>query len=237
MPVYLLPNEPVFPDANEAEEEGLLAIGGDFSVDRLLNAYASGIFPWFVHEGDPYWFSPNPRLVLFPDKLKISKSLQRVIRTGRFEVKLDTDFEEVIRHCARIKRAHEPDTWISDEFILGYTHLHTKGFAHSVACYENGVIVGGLYGISLGRAFFGESMFFTMPNASKVALYHLVQLLLKWEFQFVDCQVKTEHFLRMGAMLMPRTEYLELLEKAIKFPTKRGTWSLHPGSSILDPGS
>ncbi len=226
MPVYLLPKEPVFPPATEAEEDGLIAVGGDFSVDRLLNAYASGIFPWFVHDREPYWFSPDPRLILFPEKLKISKSLERIIRTKQFEVKLDTDFEDVIRQCARIKRAHEPDTWISDEFIEGYTNLHTKGFAHSVACYDNGVIVGGLYGISLGRAFFGESMFFTKPNASKVALFHLVQQLITWEFYFIDCQVETEHFLRMGAMLIPRSEYLNILDEAIKFPTKRGKWSL-----------
>ncbi|MBE0647668.1 MAG: leucyl/phenylalanyl-tRNA--protein transferase [Bacteroidales bacterium] len=228
MPVYLLPDEPVFPPANEAEEEGLLAIGGDFSTDRLLNAYASGIFPWFVHEGEPYWFSPDPRLVLFPDKLKVSKSLERIIRSDRFEVRMDTDFEAVIRQCARIKRAHEPDTWISDEFIEGYTNLYKKGFAHSVECYHKGELVGGLYGLSLGKAFFGESMFFTSPNASKVALYHLVKQLMAWDFTFIDCQVETEHFLRMGAMLMPRTEYLNMLEEAIKTPTRRGSWFTGP---------
>lgn len=226
MPVYLLPEEPVFPPATEADEEGLVAIGGDFTVDRLLNAYASGIFPWFVHDGEPYWFSPDPRLVLFPEKLKVSKSLDRTIRTGNFEIKLDTDFAEVIHNCARIKRAHEPDTWISEEFIKGYANLHSKGFAHSVACYENGAIVGGLYGVSLGKAFFGESMFFIKPNASKVALFYLVQLLLDWEFQFIDCQVETEHFLRMGATLIPRSEYLNILDEAIKFPTRRGNWKL-----------
>ncbi len=232
MPVYLLPKEPVFPPATEAEEDGLIAIGGDFSVDRLLNAYASGIFPWFVHDGEPYWFSPDPRLVLFPDKLKISKSLERTVRAETFEIKFDTDFEAVISQCARIKRAHEPDTWISEEFIEGYTNLHLKGFAHSVACYNKGNLVGGLYGISLGKAFFGESMFFTQPNASKVALYHLVQLLLKWDFQFIDCQVETNHFLRMGATLIPRSEYLDRLQQVIKFPTRRESWMQDPGSLL-----
>ena len=219
MPVYLLPEEPVFPPATEAEEDGLLAIGGDFSVDRLLNAYASGIFPWFIHDGEPYWFSPDPRLVLYPEKLKISKSLERIIRSSQFEVKMDHDFEAVIRHCARIKRSHEPDSWISEEFIEGYTNLHKKGFAHSVACYHNGSLAGGLYGVSLGKAFFGESMFYTEPNASKVALFHLVKQLLSWEFQFIDCQVETEHFRKMGAELIPRSEYLKRLKQAIKSPT------------------
>jgi len=226
LPVYLLPEEPVFPPANEADKEGLIAIGGDFSMSRLLNAYASGIFPWFIHEGEPYWFSPDPRLVLFPDRLKISRSLKRVISAGIFSLKVDTDFESVIRHCAAINRSHEPDTWISEEFIEGYTRLHHEGFAHSFECYRDGVLAGGLYGLSLGKAFFGESMFFLEPNASKVALYHLVHQLLEWEFHFIDCQVETMHLLRMGAGLVPRSEYLLLLDKAIRFPTRRGFWKL-----------
>ncbi|MFH1296085.1 MAG: leucyl/phenylalanyl-tRNA--protein transferase [Bacteroidota bacterium] len=229
MTVYLLPDEPVFPPATEAEEEGLLAIGGDFSVDRLLNAYASGIFPWFIHKGEPYWFSPDPRLVLFPVKLKISTSLKRIIRSGRFELTMDHDFEGVIRNCARIIRSHEPDTWISEEFIEGYTNLHKKGFAHSVECYFKGSLVGGLYGISLGKAFFGESMFHTEPNASKVALFHLVQQLRTWNFHFIDCQAETEHFIRLGAELVPRSVYLERLKQAIKFPTRRGSWEESDG--------
>lgn len=236
LPVYLLPKEPVFPSASEAEEEGLVAIGGDFSVDRLLNAYASGIFPWFVHENQPYWFSPDPRLVLFPDKMKISRSLERIIRSDRFDVKMDQDFEGVIRSCARVRRAHEPDTWISEEFIEGYTNLHRKGFAHSVVCYSEGSLVGGLYGVSLGRAFFGESMFHYRSNASKVALYHLVKQLREWEFHFIDCQVETEHFLKLGAELIPRTDYLQRLDSAIKFPTKRGKWRLDAGCQMPDSG-
>lgn len=224
MPVYLLTEESAFPPASDAEEDGLIAIGGDFSADRLLHAYASGIFPWFIHEGEPYWFSPDPRLVLFPDWLKIPRSLDRVIRSGRFDLKMDANFEDVIRHCAGTVRSHESDTWISDEFILAYTDLHKKGFAHSVECYLQGVLVGGLYGISLGKAFFGESMFFSEPNCSKVALHFLVKQLSAWDFHFIDCQVKTDHFLRMGAILISRTEYLERLNQAIKFPTRKGSW-------------
>lgn len=235
MPVYLLPEEPVFPPAFEAEEEGLIAIGGDFSTDRLLTAYASGIFPWFIQDGKPYWFSPDPRMVLYPEQLKISKALNRVIRSGIFEVRADTDFKSVIRHCAQTKRSHEPDTWISDEFIDGYVNLHKKGFAHSFECYYKGDLAGGLYGISIGKVFFGESMFHLEPNASKVALFHLVQKLLEWEFHFIDCQVETEHFFRMGARLIPRSEYLILLEQAIRFPTRRGFWSEDdPGCRMPD---
>ncbi len=224
MSVYLLPAEPLFPPASEAEDDGLLAIGGDFSVDRLLNAYASGIFPWFIHDDDIYWFSPDPRLVLYPDRLKISRSLDRIVRSEKFEVRFDHDFEAVIRNCARIKRSHEPDTWISEEFIQGYTELHHKGFAHSVESYFQGELVGGLYGVSLGIAFFGESMFFNMPDASKVALVHLIKLIAKWDFSFIDCQVDTDHFRRLGAELIEREEYLRLLGQAIKSPTRRGNW-------------
>ena len=214
----------MFPPAGEAEEDGLLAIGGDFSVDRLLNAYASGIFPWFIHEGDIYWFSPDPRLTLYPGKLKISRSLDRIVRSGKFEIRFDHDFEAVIRNCARMKRSHEPDTWISEEFIQGYAGLHQKGFAHSVESYFRGKLVGGLYGVSLGKAFFGESMFFNMPDASKVALVHLTEWLMKWDFSFIDCQVDTEHFRRLGAELIDREKYLELLSQAIKQPTRKGNW-------------
>lgn len=225
MPVYLLPEEPIFPPVTEAEEEGLIAIGGDFSVDRLLNAYASGIFPWFVHDGEPYWFSPDPRLVLFPDNFRIPRSLDRIIRSGLFEMKMDQDFEAVIRSCATVKRSHEPVTWISEEFIAGYTEMHRKGFAHCIGSYADGKLVGGLYGVSLGRAFFGESMFHIQADASKVALCRLVERLQDWEFHFIDCQVETEHFLRLGATPISRDQYMERLQQAIKFPTRRGSWN------------
>lgn len=224
MPVYLLPEEPIFPPASEARDDGLIAIGGDFSTGRLLNAYASGIFPWFVHDGEPYWFSPDPRMVLFPDQLKVSRSLKRSLRSGRFDVQIDRDFESVIRYCSQVRRSHETDTWISEEFIEGYSKLHRAGFAHCVTCYAQGELVGGLYGVSLGRAFFGESMFHLQPNASKVALFYLAEQLKAWEFHFIDCQVETDHFRWLGAKLIPRTDFLARLAKAIKFPTKKGSW-------------
>jgi leucyl/phenylalanyl-tRNA--protein transferase len=215
MPVYLLPREPVFPPAAEAEADGLLAIGGDMSVERLVTAYASGIFPWFIEEGDIYWFSPDPRMVLFPEKFRISPSLLRIIKSGRFEVRMDHDFRSVISNCSGMKRSHDEGTWISQEFIEGYTELHRKGFAHSIEPYLDGQLAGGLYGVSLGKAFFGESMFYTEKNASKVALYHLVEIVSKEGFHFIDCQVETEHFRRMGAELISRKEYLALLRLAL----------------------
>jgi leucyl/phenylalanyl-tRNA--protein transferase len=215
MPVYMLPPEPVFPPATEADEDGLLAIGGNLSVERLVAAYASGIFPWFIEEGNIYWFSPDPRMVLFPEKFRVSPSLLRIIKSGRFDVKTDHDFESVITRCSRAKRSQEDGTWISPEFIEGYTGLHRKGFAHSVETYLDGELVGGLYGVSLGKAFFGESMFYSEKNASKVALFHLVEMIRKKDFHFIDCQVETEHFRWMGAELVSREEYLRILERAL----------------------
>lgn len=235
MPVYLLPKEPVFPPVTEAEEDGLIAVGGDFSTDRLLNAYASGIFPWFIHDGEPYWFSPDPRMVLFPDDFRISGSLWRRVRTGRFGVKMDEDFEKVIMGCARVVRTHEPGTWISSEFIEAYTELHRKGFAHCVGCYSNGELTGGLYGVSIGKAFFGESMFHISTDASKVALYCLLCQLKRWEFHFVDCQVESHHFLRLGATLIPRSEYMGRLEKALRFPNQASKWTLEAGCQPTTP--
>jgi len=219
MPVYLLPDEPVFPPAEAAEADGLLAAGGDFSSERLLNAYASGIFPWFEEDDMIYWFSPDPRLVLFPENLKISNSLARVIKSGRFEIRYDTRFREVMEACAAVVRPDQQGTWINSSFIDGYEQLHHKGYAHSVECYLDGSLAGGLYGVSLGRAFFGESMFFKVADASKVALYHLVKKVSTWQFHFIDCQVETDHLVRSGATNIPRKEYLRRLSEALKYPT------------------
>ncbi|MDY5970073.1 MAG: leucyl/phenylalanyl-tRNA--protein transferase, partial [Bacteroidales bacterium] len=162
------PDDPSFPYADEAEETGLLAIGGDLSVDRLLNAYASGVFPWYA-QGEPVlWWSLNPRMVLFPNEFRCSKSLWRTARSGRYEVRVDTCFEEVIRACATVQRRDEEGTWISEDMIQAYTELHEKGFAHSFEAFEQGRLTGGLYGVSMGDLFFGESMFHTAKDASKV---------------------------------------------------------------------
>ena len=215
MTVYLLPDEPCFPPAEEADPDGLLAIGGDLSPARLLNAYASGIFPWFLENGEVYWFSPEPRMVIFPERFRLSASLQRVVKSGKFTIRFDQDFEDVIRACAEAPRPGQDGTWISPEFIRAYSKLHRMGYAHSVAAYADGILAGGLYGIALGRAFFGESMFYKQRDASKIALAALVQQSLESGCHFIDCQTESDHLRRLGAESVSRAEYLLLLEKAL----------------------
>jgi leucyl/phenylalanyl-tRNA---protein transferase len=228
MPVYeLLKNVNLFPSAEEAIEEGLLAIGGDLSVERLLLAYSSGIFPWYS-EGQPIlWWSPDPRFVMFPKELKISKSLNKTINSNKFSVKVDMDFAGVIEKCAKVKRVHEKGTWITEEMKKAYIKLHNEGYAHSIETYYENKLVGGLYGVSLGRAFFGESMFHTMTDASKVALYFLVVMVKQWEFMFIDSQVYTEHLESMGACEISRRNYLIMLKEAMRFETKKGKWEIN----------
>ena len=186
MPIFQLPDAIVFPDVSFAEDDGLLAIGGDLSIERLIAAYSQGIFPWYSSQEPILWWAPDPRLVLFPDRLKSSESLQRKINSHHYEVRFDTDFVKVISHCAEIERKHEAGTWITREMKTAYIELHQKGYAHSVETYHNGILAGGLYGVSLGRAFFGESMFHLQPDASKVALFHLVEKAKEFNFIFID---------------------------------------------------
>jgi leucyl/phenylalanyl-tRNA--protein transferase len=224
MPVYALTNTLIFPDPNLAEDEGLIAVGGDLSSKRLLLAYANGIFPWYS-EGDPIlWWSPDPRIVLFPDKFRISKSLKQTLRNNQFTVKFDSAFEEVIDACSNIRREGQDGTWITSEMKEAYIHLHQLGFAHSVETYMDGKLAGGLYGVSLGRAFFGESMFYFQRDASKIALYFLVKKLIDWEFHFIDAQVETAHLINLGAESLSRKEFLDLLNKALIYPTIKGKW-------------
>ncbi|MBM3435257.1 MAG: leucyl/phenylalanyl-tRNA--protein transferase [Bacteroidetes bacterium] len=224
MPVYSLSNELIFPDPRLADKSGLLAVGGDLSSRRLVLAYSNGIFPWYS-EGDPIlWWSPNPRMVLFPEKFKVSKSLNQVLRNKDFDVKFDTAFPEVIDHCSKVPRFGQGGTWITSEMKEAYIELHRLGYAHSAETYMNGKLVGGLYGVSLGKAFFGESMFYTERDASKIALYFLVKKLKGWEFHFLDAQVETGHLKRLGAENIPRKEFLELLKKAMQFPTQKNNW-------------
>ena len=224
MPVYLLPEEPVFPPVEEAEPDGLIAVGGDLSMDRLIQAYTHGIFPWFKDEDDVFWYSPNPRMIMFPDQFKVPDSLERIIRGNRFNVKFDTVFDQVIHQCAAAPRPGQDGTWISPDFIDAYIALYAHGFAHSVEVFFQGKLVGGLYGISLGAAFFGESMFFTMSNASKVAFHALVGRCVQYGFKFIDCQVETSHLLGLGATLVDRKDYLFLIEESLKAETIRGRW-------------
>src|SRR5690606_27090624 len=224
MPVYELPEEIAFPDPTLAEPDGLLAVGGDLSAERLLTAYALGIFPW-PHRGWPMlWFSPDPRMVLFPAELKLSRSLRQSIRKGRYEIRFDTDFAGVIANCAKVKRPGQRGTWISKPMVKAYTELHKLGFAHCAEAWLEGRLVGGVYGVSLGAAYFGESMFALEPDASNVAFAALVAKLTEWEFRFIDAEVHTANLERFGARLIPRVEYLQRLEKALQIPTRRGPW-------------
>lgn len=224
MPVYALSKALLFPDPEEATEEGLLAVGGDLSPTRLVLAYSRGIFPW-PHEGMPLlWFSPDPRLVLTPERLHVPKSLRKTIRREPFEISFDRAFEEVIQSCADVPRSEGLGTWITKAMIAAYASLHKRGLAHSVEAWRDGRLVGGLYGVSLGAAFFGESMFASETDASKIAFVTLVEHLSRWRFHFVDCQVRTEHLVRFGAEEWPRRRFLDALGQALEEPTRQGPW-------------
>jgi leucyl/phenylalanyl-tRNA--protein transferase len=227
--VFRLPREPIFPDPELAESDGLLAVGGDLSPDRLLRAYAEGIFPWYSEETPILWWSPEPRMVLLPAELHVPRSLRRAMRSGAFEVRTDTAFGEVIRRCAGKERPGQDGTWITAEMIEAYTRLHDLGFAHSFEAWEGGELAGGLYGVSLGAAFFGESMFADRPDASKVAFAASIEWLLERGFELVDCQVDTEHLRRFGAREIPRAEFLARLGNALATATRRGKWRFDGG--------
>ena len=213
-----------FPDPREAEEEGLLAFGGDLRPERLLSAYAQGVFPWY--ESNPIlWFSPDPRMVLVPRELRISRSLKKTLRQNLYTVSLDTAFERVIRACAEIPRSGQDGTWITPEMIDAYVGLHHMGYAHSTEAWRDGELVGGAYGISLGAVFFGESMFATESDASKVAFVSLVQQLEAWEVGLVDCQMSTPHLASFGATEWTRDMFLDALTRGIEEPTQMGPWS------------
>ena len=224
MPVYLLGKEMAFPPVDHAED-GLLAVGGDLSSERLLRAYAEGIFPWYS-EGQPIlWHSPDPRFVLTPPQFRVPRSLRRVVRAQRFEITLDLAFGEVIDACGTTPRPTQGGTWITCEMKQAYEELHALGFAHSAEAWDRGKLVGGLYGVSLGSAFFGESMFAHEDDASKVALVAMVDQLARWGNTLIDCQVETNHLARFGAENWPRERYLNALEEALGRPTRRGRWS------------
>lgn len=214
-----------FPDVRHAlsHPNGLLAFGGDLSAERLENAYRRGIFPWFS-AGDPIlWWSPDPRTVLFPDRMRVPRSLRKRLRKQPFRVTMDRDFAGVIRGCAAPRDAHG-GTWIVPEMIMAYESLHRNGIAHSVEVRQDGDLVGGLYGVAIGRAFFGESMFSRATDASKVALVHLCERLTRWGFGLIDCQMRTEHLMRLGAVEIPRAELIRRLDRLCLQPGPGPDW-------------
>ena len=224
MPVYRLIQEIVFPSPEDAGPDGLLAIGGDLSSERLLLAYQCGIFPWYS-EGQPIlWWSPDPRLILEPDEFHVSHRLRQILNKETFQVTFDRAFASVIQACAVAPRKGQDGTWIIPEMQQAYVRLHQQGFAHSVESWLDGELVGGIYGVSLGKCFFGESMFSYRSNASKVALAALVQSLKAWGCHMLDAQVTTQHLLSLGAKEIPRSLFLKRLEKALRFPTMKGKW-------------
>ncbi len=212
MSIFQLTDEPVFPDPALAEENGLLAVGGDLSVQRLLAAYSKGIFPWYSQGEPPLWWFTDPRLVIFPDEFNVSRRLSRTLKNSSFEITFNQNFYEVISSCADVRVQNGEGTWISDDMIDAYLDLHNAGHAHSVECWVNNELAGGLYGVALGRIFFGESMFTRISNASKAALVALVNHLKKQEFAVIDCQMTTKHLISFGGREISGKEFRKLLQ-------------------------
>ncbi|MCO4293608.1 leucyl/phenylalanyl-tRNA--protein transferase [Solitalea sp. MAHUQ-68] len=209
MPIYELSDDLVFPHPLLAEEDGLLAFGGDLRPERLLLAYRNGIFPWYSEEDPILWHAPNPRFVLFPKNVVVSKSMRQVMRSNKFKITVNQNFEQVIASCKYIVRKDQPDTWITKEMQQAYIQLHQLGYAHSVEVWQKEELVGGLYGINLGRVFFGESMFHLVSNASKAAFIYLAQ---QFPFSIIDCQMETEHLKSLGGQSIPLEDFLLILD-------------------------
>ena len=226
MPVYYLNNDYVaFPSPELANPEGILAVGGDYTPDWILLAYQHGIFPWCNPDDPILWWSPDPRFVLFPSELKVSKSMRPYFNQRKFEVTFDTQFETVMRNCMHANRKGQRGTWISEAMIEGYLEVHKLGFAHSVEVWQEEELIGGLYGIALGKVFFGESMFAHVSNASKFGFISLVRFLQKNNFQLIDCQQETPHLESLGARSIPRNKFLKILKENDLGETLRGKWA------------
>ena len=224
MPVFQLSEQIIFPHPDLAEPDGLLAVGGDLSVRRLITAYRHGIFPWYSDRDPILWWFTSPRLVLFPEELKVSKRLQRYYRNSGITMSIDRCFDEVIEQCRNTRKKRHEDTWITDEMLNAYRQLHRHGYAHSVECWQQDVLVGGLYGIALGRVFFGESMFSIVANSSKLALIYLVKFLISHGFQLIDCQMTTDLLVSMGAREISGSRFQGLLKKYIHPNSDDGVW-------------
>jgi leucyl/phenylalanyl-tRNA--protein transferase len=224
MPVYRLPAEILFPPVTHAMKSGLLAVGGDLSPERLLAAYREGIFPWYSEEEPILWWSPDPRFVLFPPELRVSRSMRQFLGKQSLRITFDEDFRGVIHACQR-PRPGQDGTWITEAMLEAYSVLHEMGYAHSVEVWHEETLAGGLYGISLGRSFFGESMFSTTANASKAALISLCVRLREHAFDLIDCQVASAHLGSLGARPIARREFCALLKASLRRETLRGSWS------------
>ncbi len=229
MRLPLLGKEIWFPPATVSTSEGVVAVGGDFRIERLLLAYRSGIFPWPMKGYPLLWFSPDPRFVLLPTHAHVPRSLRKRMKKCPYEIRADTAFDQVIRACGQVERPGQRGTWVTADLVRGYESLFVHGIAHSIEAWHEGELVGGLYGVSLGAVFFGESMFAIAPDASKVAFATLLGNLLPWGFAMVDCQVYTDHLARFGAEEWPRELFLQELERCLSVPTKRGPWTLDLG--------
>ncbi|NNL67951.1 MAG: leucyl/phenylalanyl-tRNA--protein transferase [Myxococcales bacterium] len=226
---YWLGDEPLFPPAECAHESGLVAVGGRLEPEWLLTAYRQGIFPWPSSEVEPMlWFSPDPRCVLVPSRIHVSRKLARTLRRETFTVRFDSDFEGVIRACGQVPRPDQDGTWVTEPMIAAYRRLHALGHAHSVETWRDGRLVGGIYGVALGGAFFGESMFHRESDASKVAMVALARRLEAWGYAMLDCQVENEHLLSMGAESIPRGRFLEELAAALRLPGRPAPWPTEP---------
>ncbi|MFZ2974375.1 MAG: leucyl/phenylalanyl-tRNA--protein transferase [Ferribacterium limneticum] len=217
----------LFPPVDMAREEmgGLLAVGGGLQPDRILAAYRQGIFPWGTVDGLPLWYSPDPRMVLFPEEFRLTRSLKKTLRAGKFEVRFDSDFPGVMDACATTPRDGQDGTWITPEMKEAYCRLHELGWAHSVESYEGDTLVGGLYGLAIGRMFYGESMFSRRTDASKVAFAHLVRYLVSNQFGMIDCQMHTDHLASLGAREIPRDAFLTRLLTLTAAESARDRWS------------
>lgn len=233
MPVFQLSDTIYFPPPELARADGLLAIGGDLSPERLLLAYQMGIFPWYA-AGDPIlWWAPSPRLILRPHDFHLSRRLARELRKEAFTFSMDEAFREVIHACAQVRTLQGQPTWINPEMIDAYCTLHQLGYAHSLECWQQGTLVGGLYGVSVGGFFFGESMFSRVKNSSKAALGILSRQLYAWEFDCIDCQMRTEHLISLGATEVPGGTFFDILQRSILRPDRRGKWQLKTSQSCL----
>jgi len=226
MPIYLLSDDDLrFPHPEQADPNGIVAVGGDLSIGRLLTAYQMGIFPWFNPNDPILWWSPDPRFVLFPDDLKVHKSMRPYFNQNKFRVSYDQNFEMVMRACQTQRRNHQQGgTWITEDMVAAYCHLHEKGIAHSVEVWQEDELVGGLYGVALGKIFFGESMFAKVSNASKFGFITIVKQLKAWGYQLIDCQQQTGHLGSLGAQAIPRTQFMEFITANQSEETKVGKW-------------